>query len=572
MKINWRQGRQRFSVLFIFISFFSLIIPSESYSATVDREKKKDPHVYLVGAGIASLAAAAYFIRDGHIPGDHIFIFEQSSVTGGALDGSGNPETGYSLRGGRMFTEEAYACTFDLLSFIPSLTDPTISVKEEFFLFNERLTYNSKARLIGHGTKIADAKSLGLSLRDKITLATLSVTPEKFIGNKKIEDYFTKDFFQSHFWYLWATSFAFQPWHSAVEFKRYTLRFIDEFPRLYNLGGIKRTPLNQYDAIVVPVTNWLKEQGVHFIMDTKVTNLDFSQPDARQNVGQKEKKRVERIHLISHQLPQIVHVQKEDFVVATLGSMVEATDCGSNTVVPKLKGKKDGGAWELWENIAKNDVQVGRPEVFDNRISQSKWESFTVTLKDPTFFRLMEKITGNKAGTGGLVTFKDSNWLMSIVLPKQPYFRNQPDDVHVFWGYALFVDKKGNYVKKKMSDCTGEEILSEVLYHLNIQDHENQIQQSAICIPCMMPFITSQFLTRNPGDRPAVIPSDVEHFGIIGQYVEIPDDTVFTVDYSVRSAQTAVYSLLKLNKKVTPIHKGQYDPAVLFRAFMTMLK
>jgi myosin-crossreactive antigen len=63
---------------------------------------------------------------------------------------------------------------------------------------------------------------------------------------------------------------------------------------------------------------------------------------------------------------------------------------------------------------------------FNSNIAWSFWESFTVTLKDPAFFEKMAQFSGNEAGTGGLVTFKDSNWLMSVVLAHQPHFPHQP--------------------------------------------------------------------------------------------------------------------------------------------------
>ena len=86
----------------------------------------------------------------------------------------------------------------------------------------------------------------------------------------------------------------------------------------------------------------------------------------------------------------------------------------------------------------------------------------------------------------------------------------------------------------------------------------------------MMPFITSQFLPRSKGDRPQVIPEGSKNLAFVGQYCELPDDVVFTVEYSVRSAQTAVYSLLGLEKEPPPVYKGQYDPRVLLKAFMAL--
>jgi oleate hydratase len=156
------------------------------------------------------------------------------------------------------------------------------------------------------------------------------------------------------------------------------------------------------------------------------------------------------------------------------------------------------------------------------------------------------------------------------VLPHQPHFIGQPEDVSVFWGYGLFVDKVGDFVKKPMSACTGREIMTEILGHMHIESEASQILETSICIPCMMPFITSQFLRREKGDRPEVVPQGSTNLAFVGQFCELPDDVVFTVEYSIRSAQTAVYSLLGLKREPPAVYKGQYDPRILYKAFTTL--
>ena len=197
-----------------------------------------------------------------------------------------------------------------------------------------------------------------------------------------------------------------------------------------------------------------------------------------------------------------IKVRPKDFVIVTLGSMVEASSLGSMDSAPVLKGKCDGGAWTLWKKIAAHQSQFGRPANFTDHIDESKWVSFTTTFRDPTFFRLVRDLTGNVPGEGGLITFPESAWLASIVLPHQPHFIGQPADVQVLWGYGLFVDKPGNFVTKPMSACTGREIMREIIGHLGIGEHTQEILETCTCIPCMMPFITSQFLRRAKGDRP----------------------------------------------------------------------
>lgn len=516
---------------------------------------------YLVGGGIASLASAAYLLRDGGIPGANITVFEEGGVPGGSLDGAGVGGHEYVMRGGRMFTEEAYTCLFDLLSFIPSLTAPGQSVKDEIYAFNDRIRTDSHARLVKSGEKI-DSSVLGLSGKDRLDMIAILAASEDALGAKRIEDVFEASFFKTNFWYLWCTTFAFQPWHSAVELKRYLLRFIQEFPRIHTLAGVRRTPFNQYDSIVCPLTAWLKERGVQIETGARVTGLDFKYGPSG--------KGVERLHYQQSGVQKEAAVGDDDLVFVTNGSMTAASSLGTMTSPPRLGTKEEGGSWALWESLAKDHADFGRPSAFDSNVAESKWLSFTTTLRDPDFFRLMEQFTGNKAGTGGLVTFVDSHWLMSVVLPHQPHFINQPEDVSVFWGYGLFPDEEGNYVKKKMSDCTGEDLLIELGYHLRFDDHIPLILKTSDCIPCLMPFITSQFMPRVRGDRPLVRPTGTTNIAFIGQYCELPDDVVFTVEYSVRSAQTAVYSLLGIDKKVSPLYQGQHDLGVLLGALETM--
>jgi len=454
---------------------------------TSEPRQRSKTRAYLVGGGIASLASAAYLIRDGGIAGADISIFEAGSVLGGSLDGAGSPDQGYVIRGGRMFTYEAYTCTFDLLSFIPSLLDPAKSVKDEIHEFNDKVIPHSRSRLVRNGEKL-DVPNMGFSNWDRLDLIKILAVSEAALGAKRIQDVFQPSFFKTNFWFMWATTFAFQPWHCAAEMKRYLHRFIQEFPRLNTLAGVRRTPYNQYDSIILPLQKWLKERGVRFEMGVQVTDLDFKYgPDGNG---------AELLRYVRDGVPHEIAVGDDDLVFVTIGSMTAGSSLGSMSNPAKAQDGAQDGSWTLWETLAKKQSDFGRPSAFDGDVDKSKWLSFTATMRDPAFFSLMEKFTGNAAGTGGLVTFVESNWLMSVVLPHQPHFIGQPHDVNVFWGYGLFVDQQGNYVKKKMSDCGGEELLTELLGHLRFDGHKSSILKSSNCIPCMMPFITSQFMPR----------------------------------------------------------------------------
>ena len=512
---------------------------------------------YIIGGGIASLASAAYLIRDGHIPGKDITIIEESDKLGGSLDGKGSPETGYFTRGYRMFEDKAYLCAYDLLSFIPSLADSSISIKEEFFNFNKIHPVYSKLRLIG------SSKKSGLSWKDKFNLIKIMARSESSLGTSRIQDNFSPLFFKSDNWLEFCTTFAFQPWHSAAEMRRYFLRFMQDSPFLGTLSCIRNAPYNQYESIILPISNWLTKQGVRFEMNSRAANLDFKQSDTQIAV--------ECIRYIYDGKERKIAIDKNDLVFANLGSMTAASAMGSSIAAPRLEPAKLSSAWVFWENIAKKYLKFGSPSVFNSHQNESTMESFTATFRDPAFFKLVEKMTGNQAGSGGYITLKDSNWLLSVVLPQQPHFINQPDNAYVCWGYGLFSNEKGNFTPKKMSECTGEEILAELCRHLGFKKEIPSILKTSNCIPCLMPYITSQFLPRKKEDRPPVAPEGLSNMAFIGQFCEIPNETSFTVEYSVRSAQLAVISLLKLNKKETPIYKGQYNLKVLYSTLKTIL-
>lgn len=525
----------------------------------------KNIKAYLLGGGIGSMAAAAFMIRDGNVAGSNILILEAAAILGGSLDGAGNPERGYSLRGGRMLTTDNYECTWDLYKTIPSLTLPGQSVFDETLAFNEKHKANSMARLVDRRRAKVPVSSMGFSMQDRLELLALSNADEASLGASCITDHLSPSFFETEFWYMWATTFAFQPWHSAVEFKRYLHRFMLEFARIETLGGVKRTVYNQYDSLVRPLQAWLTQQGVQFMMDCKVTELDHKTENGqfvvtaiqyRQQAGEQTSE-------------QSIAVNEGDLVFFQNGSMTDASSLGSMQAAPEKLSKVDSDGWTLWEKLAAGRPEFGNPAAFNSSIAESFWESFTVTLKDTRFFDQMQQFSGNEAGTGGLVTFKDSNWLMSIVLAHQPHFAGQPADVQVFWGYALSPDRIGNFVAKPMADCNGAEILRELCGHLRF---DPESVASANCIPCRMPYITSMFMPRQYSDRPLPVPQNSKNLAFISQFVEIADDVVFTVEYSVRAAQMAVYQLLNIEREVPAIAPHDKSLRTQFEALVKALK
>lgn len=485
-----------------------------------------------------------------------ITVLEQSDRLGGSLDGAGSPETGYVIRGGRML-EAQYVCTYDLFSTIPTM-DGSRTVTEEIFDWNKVLKTSSRGRLV-QDCRALNKPGYGLTRKHILALETLMIEPEALLGRTSIEGHFDSDFFDTNFWLMWSSTFAFQSWHSAIEFKRYLTRFVHMVPGFNQLHGIMRTVYNQYDSMIRPLQKWLLERGVHFEFDITVTDLGLRK-------GAIES-RVEKIFYTRERDVGEIVLGQRDLVILTLGSMTESSTLGDNQHPAPLRDGSEEGCWALWKKIALGHREFGHPETFSDHIDQSKWISTTTTLRSHLFLNFMRDFTGNVPGEGGLVTLIGSNWLLSMVLPHQPHFIGQPHSVDVFWAYGLRVEAKGNFVKKPMQQCSGREILTELLCHLGMHAPERyRILADAITIPCMMPFITSQFLPRSVGDRPQVRPAGWKNLALIGQFCEQPHDVVFTVEYSVRSAATAVYSLLGLALHPPPVYDGQYHPVVVRNA------
>jgi len=406
------------------------------------------------------------------------------------------------------------------------------------------------------------APEFGLGEHHILAIERLVLEPEAVLGRSTIAQQFDESFFKTDFWFMWCTTFAFQPWHSAVELKRYLARFAHMVQGFDRLEGILRTVFNQYDSMVRPLHTWLMGRGVHFQLATQVNGLHSNEAAGR--------KRITQIVMESNGNQSRVAVTPADCVLVTLGSMTEGSSLGSMHAAPVLNGKDSGRAWTLWESIAKDRPEFGHPGNFDDHVNQSKWVSFTTTVKDTKFLRAICDLTGNVPGEGGLITFPDSPWLASIVIPHQPHFIGQPAGISVLWGYGLAVDHSGTFVKKPMSACSGQEIMTELLGHLRLTDEAASMMPGFNCIPCMMPFITSQFMPRAQGDRPQVIPAGWANLAFMGQFVELPNDVVFTVEYSIRSAQIAAYAMLGLKRAPPPVYQGKFDPRVLFKAFMAL--
>ena len=546
---------------------------SGNYEAFARPQKPQgvdEKSAYLIGSGLAALAAACYLVRDGQMPGERIHILEKDPIPGGACDGYQYTDIGYVMRGGREM-DNHFECMWDLFRSIPSIETEGVSVLDEYYWLNKADPNYSLCRATEkQGQDAHTDKKFGLSDKAAMEIMKLFFTPDEELYNKRIDEIFDHEVLDSNFWLYWRTMFAFENWHSALEMKLYLKRFIHHVGGLPDFTALRFTRYNQYESMILPMVHYLQEHGVDFQYNTKVVNVEFDIRNGR--------KAARRIVLQREGREDAIDLTDNDLVFITNGGCVENSAYGSqNEPAAFNKTIREGGGWDMWRKIAAQDPSFGHPDKFCSDPEQSNWMSATVTTLDRRIVPYIEKICkrdpfSGKVVTGGIVTARDSGWLLSWTINRQPQFRNQPKDQLVIWVYGLFSDKPGDFVKKTMRECTGKEICMEWLYHLGVPVAEiaDLAEHSAKTVPVMMPYITAFFMPREKGDRPNVVPDGAVNFAFLGQFAETARDTIFTTEYSIRTGMEAVYSLLDIDRGVPEVWGSTYDVRDLVNASVAL--
>ena len=529
----------------------------------VDVDKKS---AYIVGSGLAALSAACFLVRDGQMKGKNIHILEKDQIPGGACDGYLYDGLGYVMRGGREM-DNHFECMWDLFHSIPSIETEGVSVLDEYYWLNkEDPNYSLMRATMNRGEDAHTDRKFDISDKGAMEIMKLFFTPDEDLYDKKITDYFSDEVLNSNFWLYWRTMFAFENWHSALEMKLYIKRFIHHIGGLPDFTALRFTKYNQYESMILPMIEYLKKYDVQFHYGTKVENVKFEISDY--------KKVAKSIIITKDGEESSIDLTENDLVFITNGGCVENSTLGSQNKKAEFNYEiKPGGGWDMWRKIAKQDKSFGNPDKFCSNPEESNWMSATVTTLDDKIPPYIEKICkrnpfSGKVVTGGIVTVKDSNWLLSWTFNRQPQFRSQPKNQLCGWIYGLFSDKPGNYIKKPMRECTGKEICMEWLYHLGVPTDqiEELATNSANTVPCMMPYITAFFMPRQLGDRPLVVPKGSVNFAFLGQFAETKRDTIFTTEYSIRTAMEAVYTLLDIDRGVPEVWGSVYDIRDLLNA------
>lgn len=547
---------------------------SGTYEAFAHPEKPEGVEkksAYIIGTGLAGLTAAFYLVRDGQMPGNHIHLLEKLELAGGSCDGYKDVHKGFYMRGGREM-DNHFEIMWDVFRDVPSIETPNVSVLDEYYWLNKHDPNYSLCRAtVNKGEDAHTDKLFKLDKDSAMALSQLFITPEADLEDKKISDVLPESFWETNFWLYWQTMFAFQKWSSALEMKRYLCRYVHHIDGLPDFSALRFTKYNQYESMILPLIEYLKKHDVDVQFGMDVKNVVIEEVDG--------KKTAKELIYVKDNKEQSIPLTADDLVFITNGCCTDTSCYGDQTHAPDLSGivNGQGESWDLWKNIAKQAKhdEYGHPDVFCSDTEATNWMSATVETSNEDIIQHIMNICkrdprAGKVTTGGIVTVKDSvnNWFLSWTINRQSQFRSQNKDTVLVWLYALHTDTEGNYIKKAMRDCTGEEICQEWLYHIGMDESKIKDYSENACntTTCFMPYINAFFQPRKNVDRPKVVPEGAVNFAFIGQFAETPRDTIFTTEYSMRTGMESVYTLLNVDRGVPEVWGSQYDIRELLRA------
>ena len=547
---------------------------SGTYEAFAHPEKPEGVEkksAYIIGTGLAGLTAAFYLVRDGQMPGNHIHLLEKLELAGGSCDGYKDVHKGFYMRGGREM-DNHFEIMWDVFRDVPSIETPNVSVLDEYYWLNKHDPNYSLCRAtVNKGEDAHTDKLFKLDKDSAMALSQLFITPEANLEDKKISDVLPESFWETNFWLYWQTMFAFQKWSSALEMKRYLCRYVHHIDGLPDFSALRFTKYNQYESMILPLIEYLKKHDVDVQFGMDVKNVVIEDVDG--------KKTAKELIYVKDNKEQSIPLTADDLVFITNGCCTDTSCYGDQTHAPDLSHivNGQGESWDLWKNIAKQAKhdEYGHPDVFCSDTEATNWMSATVETSNEDIIQHIMNICkrdprAGKVTTGGIVTVKDSvnNWFLSWTINRQPQFRFQNKDTVLVWLYALHTDTEGNYIKKAMRDCTGEEICQEWLYHIGMDESKIKDYSENACntTTCFMPYINAFFQPRKNVDRPKVVPEGAVNFAFIGQFAETPRDTIFTTEYSMRTGMESVYTLLNVDRGVPEVWGSQYDIRELLRA------
>ncbi|PYH44051.1 uncharacterized protein BP01DRAFT_88123 [Aspergillus saccharolyticus JOP 1030-1] len=515
------------------------------------------PTVWLIGGGVESLVAASCLINEARVPGNHIRILDSrrqpQSTTKHHKKKTSHKDT---------VTLQTQCQDLPCASTHQSYQPPALNAPLSFPKEACSLPCSRHRTEVFMSEPINFLSHLGCKQvwrKNRKDVLHFLLQDEAEYEGMSIQRVFDESFFDSYFWRLFSSSFGLRPLHSAVEFHRYISKYLDEV-----IGNTIHVadplPFSLRRTVLRPLRAYLRNQGVQF-RHLLVTDIHFT--------PEREPKTACGIQAVGKRGAVLLPVQAEDRVIVTIGSAASGISTGSPAAAPPASSTRAelllDPSWSLWFALARKSSQCGNPSSFCTHLPDSRLGMFVIHLPRADFdaiHRRMLPTNSSSAAAGGRTdaSITHSPWTFKLIFSADEpspasTSRNPPTPYPCILGYGFTPDTTGHHIQKPMHACSGDEILAELLGCLDLP--ADPIIRTARVIPYTLPLGLSPLLQRGPGDRPAITPSDLANVALVGQYVEVPEETALMTAYSVRSAQLAVQRLVGApTETVSEVHKS----------------
>lgn len=479
-------------------------------------------NAYITGGGLSALAAALYLVRDCKMKPENVHIFTTFAHNGG------NEQTGYICRRGKIISEKNSRNFFELMSEVNSLDIPDLTVCDEILNLYRTSPSPRHITFIDEDNNVLDISQIKINKEHRGIVMQLMQTKRAKLQCMPLYEALPADFFETPFWKLMSASYLFTQESSAYEF----VNCIAHMDNL--LSGTLPSEFDRTEEIIEPLRAHLEKLGVDVRDAAVVTDIDFVDGKA------------DAIHYTDNGVRNTVYLNEGDICIFPTDEMAEGEELGSFNEAPQ---KLASNPYKLWEKLSEKHPVFKNPSLFFDGFEDNMSEEFTITLENHLLPELIDKVTCGALGRDGVIILDNSAWKLTICAVPSTHFKNQNEDISIIWGTALRYDRDGDKCGKPMTECSGAEILYELVSCLNLDSVWDEIRDTVInVIPCHRKYDKS-FLTPVPS-KLEIIPTGIENFAVSGDFTDSENDTVFSEEYAVTTARKAAYRLCKNKQKV----------------------
>lgn len=484
-------------------------------------EKLGNANAYILGGGMSAYASALYLARDCGVSAAKIHVFTDRKYE------RGNAETGYICRRGKIIDENSRNF-FDIIKDVSSLDIPDLTVCDEILNIYCAKSGMRNITFIDSDCNVTDISKIRLDKAYRRAIINLLKTKKETLVSVPISEVFPEEFFKESFWKLICASYGFDRGASAYEFVNAISHF-DE-----TLSGTMPADFDRSEEIIEPLKAHIKGMGIDVCDGAYVTDIDFVESGA-----------ADAIHYTDNGVRKTVYLNEGDICILPTDEIGDCETFGSfNESAPKGFAEP----FKLWQKLADKHPAFKNPSVLFEDTDKNMSEEFTITLKNRLLPELIDRVTNGALGQDGVIVLDNSPWKMTICAVPDTYFKNIEEGTSVIWGTATSFDAKGERSGKAMTDCSGAEILYELVSVLNLEEAWDDIRETVVNVIPMHRKYDKSYL-RPVESKLEIIPTGISNLAVSGEFTD-GDGSVFTEEFAVTTAKKAAYRLCENKQKV----------------------